>query len=199
MDIFPKYYYNGKSYKTVIDSGSNINSDFLFYDTNTIWNNTIESINFIDNVEFLNNKMDFLFAHCRALKKVNLSKLKTNNIKSMQFMFYECYSLTKLDLSSFDTSNVTNMLGMFDADYNLSTLDLSNFDTSNVTNMSYMFWNASSESFKELDLSSFTFKNNLNYGHMFPEIIKDNNIYVSEDNKTFFETNFSFLNNLIIK
>ncbi|MBO5187334.1 MAG: BspA family leucine-rich repeat surface protein [Prevotella sp.] len=58
----------------------------------------------------------------------------------MSFMFYGCSALKTLDLSNFKTDNVTGMSNMFNGCNALTSLTLgSNFKTDNVTNYTYIF------------------------------------------------------------
>ncbi len=111
---------------------------------------------------------------------LNLSSFNTSNVTDMSYMFWGASVVTDLSLTNFNTSKVTNMYGMFDYTIGLKKLDVSSFNTSNVSSMSYMF---SSCAVNELDLSSFTLKdNNVEVNGMFMSIkatigyTKDNDI-----------------------
>ena len=47
-----------------------------------------------------------MFTGCSSLKELDLSNLKTDNVKDMNNMFNGCYNLTKLNLSNLITNNV---------------------------------------------------------------------------------------------
>ena len=123
---------------------------------------------------------------------LNLSKLKTNNVKDMSFMFMNCSSLTLLlDLSTsnvtdmramfvfctslkeikgleqWNTSNVKDMGHMFKDCKSLTSLpDISKWNTNNVTDMSYMFYNCNS--LKSLpDISKWNTNNVSDISNMF--------------------------------
>lgn len=109
--------------------------------------------------------MSAMFAGCKSLKKIDVSKLNTSNVKNMSGMFRGCKSLKKLDASKFDTSNVKDMSEMFYECRSLKTLNVSKFNTSNVKNMDSMFWECSS--LKTIDVSSFDTSNVENMSAMF--------------------------------
>ena len=44
-----------------------------------------------------------MFEDCLLLKKLNLTRFKTNNVTDMMFMFSYCSNFKKLDLSNFNT------------------------------------------------------------------------------------------------
>ena len=44
---------------------------------------------------------------------LDVSKMKTDNVKTMRDMFFGCKSLRKINLNNFNTKNVTSMQGMF--------------------------------------------------------------------------------------
>ena len=88
------------------------------------------SFNNVDTSSVTN--MEFMFAGCEELEKLDLSSFNTSKVEDMSSMFAWCRNLAELDLSTFDTSNVTDMDAMFSGCSNLTSLDLSSFDTSNV-------------------------------------------------------------------
>ena len=98
-------------------------------------------------------RTDSMFRDCVNLSSVDLSGLKTDNVKSMCRMFESCSSLTSLDVSGFNTGNVWNMGRMFHSCSSLSSLDVSGFDTRSVGYMYNMFWECSS--LTSLDVSKF--------------------------------------------
>ena len=58
--------------------------------------------------------MHGMFAECKALKKLDISKWSAPNVTTVQAMFFECENLTELALSpTFVTSSVINMEGLF--------------------------------------------------------------------------------------
>ena len=61
----------------------------------------------------------------------------------MNQMFRQCEALKELDLTNFKTDNVTDLSAMFMfADRTLlKGINLANFNTSKVTNMGYMSYN----------------------------------------------------------
>lgn len=76
-----------------------------------------------------------MFAYCRLLESVDLSKLDTSQCTSMRFMFE--HSGLK-EVPKLNTNQCTNMSGMF-GDTQIVTADLRGWNLSNVTDMTYMF------------------------------------------------------------
>ena len=54
-----------------------------------------------------------MFAGCKLLTEIDLSKFNTGRVENMKSMFFGCNLLNKLDMSHLYTSNVTNMMFMF--------------------------------------------------------------------------------------
>ena len=103
---------------------------------------------------------------------IGLENIDTSNVTNMQEMFYACAHLTKLDVSNFNTSNVINMRSMFNgAGMRNSDFELilgEKFDTSKVTNMKQMFYlTGNANPNFSLDLTSFTFKDDIDSTNMF--------------------------------
>ena len=95
------------------------------------------------------NNATNMFAGCKKLTSVDISKWNSSNIFSCYRMFRECTSLVNLDLSTMNTSNVTNLGEMF---YNCTSLVNLNivpnetngtWNTPKVTRMDLMFYNCS--------------------------------------------------------
>ena len=96
------------------------------------------------------------------------ANLDTSNITNMQNMFYSCTGLSSLDCSGFNTSNVTTMNSMFSGCRYITSINVNNFDTSKVEDMNNMFNNCFGWRTEcDLDLSSFTLKNNVRMASMF--------------------------------
>lgn len=123
----------------------------------------------ITGLNYLNTEnvtsMDNMFAKCKSLKSIDVSKFKTSKVTIMQSMFYGCISLESLDVSGFDTRNVTNMHAMFYNCNSLKSLDVSGFNTANVKNMEYMFYDCGL--LTSLDVSRFNTGNATNMEAMF--------------------------------
>ena len=109
--------------------------------------------------------MSCMFHGCRKLEKLDISKLKTNNVRNMSGMFEGCSSLKELNLSKFDTYNVTNMSKMFSRCSSLKELNLSKFDTRNVNNMSGIFEDCSF--LTDLNVTDFKTHNVIDMSEMF--------------------------------
>ena len=167
---------------------ANENSSYLFAYFSKLQN--IEGLEYLDTSEVKN--MSFMFASCRNLTNLDLSRLNTSNVENMSYMFancenlintnlmldtsnvinmngmfYRCLNISNLDLSSFNTKNVIDMSGMFCDCHKLMNLDLSNFDTSNVVDMSDMFRYC--KSLISLDISNFDTSNVSNMVYMFEQ------------------------------
>ena len=112
----------------------------------------------------------YMFSGCKNLINLDISKIKTNNVKNMSYMFYNCSSLKNLNLSNFKTDQVTDITKMFSGCRSLETLDLSSFKTDNINNMNYAFHDCIS--LKELNISNFVFNNSTNVEYLFSNCSK---------------------------
>ena len=54
-----------------------------------------------------------MFAGCKNLKTIDLSKLKTEDNTNICCIFYGCKVLTEVDLSLFNTKDENNLFSMF--------------------------------------------------------------------------------------
>ena len=57
--------------------------------------------------------MNSMLNDCSSLKKLNLSKFNTNNLKYIDYMFCGCVSLEELDLPKFNFDNIKSMYHTF--------------------------------------------------------------------------------------
>ena len=116
-----------------------------------------EALETIEGLQYLNTSkatdMLEMFAYCKKLTTLDLSKFNTDNVTSMAGMFSSCSALTNLDLSSFNTEKVEYMASMFFECTHLASVNLSSFNTANVTKMFTMFRDC--PNLTTLDLSSF--------------------------------------------
>ncbi|NLW70140.1 MAG: BspA family leucine-rich repeat surface protein [Eubacteriaceae bacterium] len=110
------------------------------------------ALNGLLNTESVKN-MGWMFAHCPALTRLDLSGMNTSAVETMHCMFYDCTSLKSLDVSGFDTEKVRKMYGMFHTCESLTSLDLGGFDTSKTEEMDGMFDGCGSLQY--LNVSSF--------------------------------------------
>lgn len=150
--------------------------------------------------------MSNVFYGCNQLKKIDLSNFNTLNVTNMNRMFWGCSSLEELNIEKFQTSKVVDMGAMFSflGESTSSGCELkfsSSFDTSNVSNMDSMFQQIK---VKSLDLTSFTFKENLNLKNIFAYITSDVTVYVKDETMQQFVINARgnnvwSTNNVIIK
>jgi len=122
-----------------------------------------------------------LMSGCTSLKTVNLNNFQTDQVTNMSAIFYNCISLTTVDLSFINTRNVLNMNSFFHNCYSLTSIDITNFDTSKVTNMEYMFFNCS---FSSIDVTKFDTSNVEIMAKMF-----SNCIYLTSLDVSKFKTN----------
>lgn len=109
--------------------------------------------------------MDYMFATCASLERLDVSSFDTSNVTTMRSMFFRCHALTELDVSNFDTSNVTVMYKMFSSCVGLRELDLRSFDTSSVENMGCMF--SGCNNIVRINVSGFDVSNVYNMEQMF--------------------------------
>ena len=100
------------------------------------------------------------FSNCSSLMYLDVSKMKTDNVKTMRDMFFGCKSLRKINLNNFNTKNVTSMQGMFSCCSFLKDLIIDKFDTSKVKSMADMFYKCSR--LRKLNVSNFNTEN-VNY------------------------------------
>lgn len=107
--------------------------------------------------------MNSMFQNC-PVTELDLRNFDTSHVEKMEFMFYSCSKLKSLDLRSFDTSNVLDMSDMFCLTSALTQLDISSFDTSSVTDMGFMF---SFTGMTSLDLSHFDTSSMTSMSYMF--------------------------------
>ena len=107
----------------------------------------------------------YMFSNCKKLNNLDISKLKTDNVKNMNHMFNNCSSLKNLNLSNFQTDKVIDISYMFDGCSSLESLDLSNFNTNNIKSMEYLF--SDCRSLKALNISNFIFNEYANVEYMF--------------------------------
>ena len=149
---------------------ANQNSDFLFFDFQSLW-----GIRFDSSFDTKNaTSMRYMFNGGNNVETIDLSDFDTTNVTSMYAMFsawndnlngYGNRATTQIIFGeNFNTSKVTDMGDMFSGQP-LKSLNLSNFNTSNVTNMFHMF-NKCTE-LTELNLCSFNTKNATNMKEMF--------------------------------
>lgn len=165
------YVYEGPATNSVVFQNLFIRFDdglTLASNSNDLFSNfskliSITGIEFVDT--FFVENMSRMFAECRSLKNLDLSKFNTINVINMSEMFLNCSSLTELNLSTFNTKKVTDMSGMFAFCDTVNSLSLSSFDTSNVTTMKEMFSFCSS--LTSLDLSKFYTSNVVSMAEMF--------------------------------
>ena len=101
----------------------------MFIDLNTITYIDLTDFNF-SNV----NSTKLMFSGCQNLTSIKFPTGTLNlSIEDMSYMFNNCRNLTRLDLSVLKSSNVRNMISIFEGCNSLSTLDISNWDFSKIT------------------------------------------------------------------
>ena len=104
-----------------------------------------------------------LFNNCSNLKCV--PKFIAENLTNLNYMFAGCTSLTKLDLSGFKTGNVNQCVYMFQNDTNLVEVDLSSFTTKQDAQSFNMF--TSCISLMKIDMRNYDFTKLSSYNNMF--------------------------------
>ena len=111
------------------------------------WFTNMNNLKEIKNIEYLDTKlvtdMTNMFAWCKSLENLDVSRFNTANVTRMDGMFYRCESLETLDLYSFDIRNVTDFTYMFSYCVSLQKIYVgnknSNWNTSKVTYSTKMF------------------------------------------------------------
>lgn len=111
--------------------------------------------------------MSCMFQNCYELEVISgLSRLNTQQLRSMAGMFRGCVRLTEADLSSFMTGGVKNMSGLF---YNCHSLrcvhGLNKLCVNEAWNLSHMFYGC--RALAKLDLGAFYTRNLEDMSHMF--------------------------------
>ena len=124
--------------------------------------------------------MNHMFYNCKSLKEIILPKFSSKNkVVDISYMFYGCESLIKLDLNSFYTNNINNLSYLFGNCFSLENLYIP-FNTSNVKNMSGLFFGC--KSLKKINLSWFNTMNVINMDRMFFGCSSLSNINISKFN-----------------
>lgn len=120
--------YSGPVYKKKGFTSARFDDSFKDYrPTSTIyWFYSCEAIETIEGWENLNTSevttMYGMFAHCKALKDIDLSHFDTSKCTVMNNMFMECKALTTIDVSYLNVENVTDFGYMFVSCGNLTTI-----------------------------------------------------------------------------
>ena len=84
----------------------------------------------------------YWFAGAENLKSIiNPEYLNTSEVTSMSNMFAGCKSLTEIDLSKFNTEKATDMTNMFNGCAAVEELNVKTFNTAKVTKLDGMFAN----------------------------------------------------------
>ncbi len=103
------------------------------------WHNyraDIKEVEVLGDITVMGNvSLSYMFQDCTNLTKVNLSKLKAANAKTMQYMFQGCTNLEEVILSSHDFGATSNSFrSMFQGCEKLKKIDLST-----MTNNGYVW------------------------------------------------------------
>lgn len=143
--------------------------------------------------------MENMFQNKKNLLKVDLSNLKTHNIKSLANAFSNCPNLETATLGNFDSSNVETMESTFEGCSKLTGLNLSSLNTSKVTSMKSMFKDCESIIF--LNLSNLNMTNVQDTSKMFYGCNNLKALDLSSFNNidNLFDTSSSLLSSLTIK
>ena len=144
--------------KAIIDKGVEVGEDVVFADyPNKIVEISGPDYISLRTSNHTNYKALFYGYLGDSLESFGLNTWNTSNVTDMEYMFAFCKGITKLDLNSFDTSKVTDMGYMFIFCSSLISLNLSNWNTSNVTDMGQMFNGC--RNLESLNLSNFNMSN----------------------------------------
>ena len=85
--------------------------------------------------------MEEMFKDNQNLLNVDLSNLKSAQIKSLKSAFYNCTNLIEVNFNNFDSSKVSIMDRTFENCESLKYLNLSSFKGDSLLSMSYTFKN----------------------------------------------------------
>ena len=92
------------------------------------------SISFSEKFDFQGiTKMDRMFYNCQNLKSVDISNIKSENVKNMNYMFYQCLELNSVDISDLEASKVTSTNSMFENCVSLNSIDISSLKNPEIT------------------------------------------------------------------
>ena len=142
---------------------------------------TLTQINGIENLDTSNvQSMSQMFANCKNLASLDVSRFDTSNVNNMFSLFTGCEKLEYLDLSNFDTSKVTNMENALNGMKKIKNLDLRNFDTSNVDNMHGLFYG--DNALESVNVSSFNTSKVKKMSNMFATCNKLTSLDISNFN-----------------
>lgn len=108
--------------------------------------------------------MSGMFKDCKV-KHLDLSSLRTHNVRDFSDMFYNCNDLIDLNINGFDTSQAEDLCGMFHGCHKLTQLNVKYFNVNSVLNMSYLF--SGCRSLKVIDLEGWDFSQVENANEMF--------------------------------
>ena len=90
------------------------------------WFSGFEKLEEIVDIRYLHTDevtdMTEMFAHCRALKEIDVSGFNTSNVTSMNAMFMYCDKMESIDIYNFDISNVKDISRIFAFDGALKTI-----------------------------------------------------------------------------
>ena len=113
------------------------------------------------NLKFKNLIKDcsFMFANCKNIIKIDLSKFNTEEATNMSYMFSGCDNLVELNLSNLKTKNVISMEGMFGDFTCISSFFIDFIDVHKMVNDEQIIYFRGCKNLKSLDLSSFDTKN----------------------------------------
>lgn len=80
-----------------------------------------------------------MFARCKSLKSVDLSKFDTSEVVVFEGFLEDCTSLESVDTKKIKTDSARDISGMFDGCTELTSVDLSTFNTTLAVDISYLF------------------------------------------------------------
>lgn len=157
--------YNVKSLDVSVFDTSNVTDmNYMFASCSKV-----ESINGLTsfNTEKVGGMVQ-MFAGCRTITNIDVTKFVTTNVSSISHMFWACTKLTELDVRSFNTEKVTNMTYVFGECKNLKKISgIESWNTSKVTSMGRMFFDTRLTDYDVLDLSGWDTSNVTTMGFMF--------------------------------
>ena len=169
--------------------------------------NKVDSLRYLeDNIEIKENKLksgkqgnielkikfkkelfsiSSMFENCENLKGIDLTNLKTENIKSMNSTFLNCTKLENTNFLFFNSEKVEIMDSAFENCRNLIQLNLSSFKANNLKSMKSMFKNCIN--IVMINLSGFVLNDNIDINGAFDNTNLQKLILNEESSKNILE------------
>ena len=155
--------YNIDDHATIATSKRILVNDFTVTDDGKfIFNNNkiiFGKIEFTINFKTVLTRMDEMFKNLKSLYSVDLSGIKSEDIKYMNNMFTNCENLNTVNFKNFNSKKVETMESVFENCINLIELDLSSFKTPKLKKLTKAFKNCTNLVY--LNLANFELNSNI--------------------------------------